>query len=272
MTICSIAPGQLEPIREMFPHNVYWQARAGLADVIGLQDEDGVIRAVMAAEVRGLATRLLWLWVAPDHRQQGLGRMMLLTLMANGHDAGTNWLELDFPADDYPEMFSMMISMNVPFQQIGSLNTTTLGEVDLSRLEGHVRQAVGIPLGQADPLQRREVGRVLRTQQMPSHPELVAQCYDPELSRLFFRDGVLRAMLLMEADAHLCVSYLWCEKEWSQLLPGLMVCCLRTARERYPADTELYTGTIAESASRLSDTFLPKARRTLVFRFRLPIG
>ena len=272
MTICSIGPGQMEPVRGMFPHSVYWQAHTGLADVFGLQDDNGVLQAVMAAEVRGLATRLLWLWVAPDYRRQGLGRMMLLTLMANGHDAGTNRLELDFPVDSHLEMFSFMVSLNVPFRQIGSLYTTTLGQVDLSRLEGHVRQAVGFPLGQADPLQRKEVGQVLRSQQMPAHSELVAQCYDLDLSRLFFRDGALRAMLLIEAGAHLCVSYLWCDKEWSQILPGLLVCCLRAARERYPADTELYTGTIAESASRLSDAFLPNAKKTLVFQYRIPIG
>ena len=272
MTICSVRSNQLEPIREMFPNSVYWQARTGQADVFGLQDDNGVLQAVMAAELRGLATRLLWLWVAPDYRRQGLGRMLLLTLMANGHAAGTNWLEADFPMDGNLEMSSLMISLNAPFRRIGSLYTTTLGEVELSRLERHVRQAVGTPLGQADSQQKKDALRMLRTQGMPAYSAPVAQCYDSDLSRLYFHGGALRAMLLIEAGAHLCVSYLWCEKEWSYILPGLLVCCLRAARERYPADTELYTGTIAESASRLSDTFLPKAKKTFVFRYRLPIS
>ena len=273
MTICSVAPHQLMALKKIIPNSLYWQAQCGLVDTYAVQDEDGIAQAIMIAELYGSVTELLWLWVSPSYQEDGLEQLLLSTLILDGVDAGTNWLETTVPClDEYENILSMMIEMNGDMDLVGSLFVTTLGEVDLGRVEGFVHKETGIPLGQAESWQLKEVLHILRLQNMPAQSNLVTNCYDPNLSRIYYHDGSVKGMLLVESGEHLCLSYLWCEKGWGHILPALLVLAVREAKAHWPPDTELYTSTVVDSAFRLGETFLPKARIVPVVRYRIAIG
>lgn len=273
MTICSVTPHQLVPLKKIIPNYLYWQAQCGLLDTYAVQDENGVAQAIMMAELYGNMTELLWLWVSPSYREEGLEQILLSTLILDGMDAGTNWLETVAPClDEYEDITSLMIGMNGKMEQAGSLFVTTLGEVDLSRVEGFVHKEASIPLGEVESWQLKEMLHILHSQNIPVQSKLITSCYDPNLSRIFCHGGTVRAMLLVEAGEHLCLSYLWCAKGWGHVLPSLLVLAMREARNHWSSDTELYTSTVVDSAFRLAETFLPKARIVPVIRYRISIG
>lgn len=273
MVIGALWPNQLEPLRGMFPNSIYWQLRLGQGDVMAVQHETGEVQAVIAAERRQRRVELLWLWVAPSLRRQGLGTLLFTRLLTNAVTQGATELQASVPvSSEYQQMRAFLRRIPGDFSSDGSrMMLTTLGAVDLGRIGKRPDRALGISLAQAELWQKRAVVQVLQVQRMPYGMELLQQCYDQQLSRLFFREGALRAMLLTESGEHLCLSYLWCENGWSHVLPVLMHACLHQARKSYPPDIRLYTAAVLPSAQRLGDALLPGAEKIPVLRFRCAI-
>lgn len=274
MTVCSVAPDRLASLKEMFPNTIYWKLRQGDGEAFAVRAEDGTAYAVLAAQLNQDTVKLLWLWVAPAQRRQGLATLLFATLLSGGQDAGATSLEIELPAtENYAEMLAFLLRIPGEMKHTGStLLSTTLGEVDLSSIQNHARRETGIPLGKLEPWQRKEVSCVLLAQDMPAQTQYIKQCYDPDLSRMCFQEDKLCAMLLAESGEHLCLSYLWCGNGWSHILPGLLMSCLQQAAARYPAETPLHTAATIPSAYRLARAFMPVAEEYSVLRFRYPIG
>lgn len=274
MTVCAIAPERLASIKEMFPNTVYWKLQHGEGEAFAVRAEDGTAYAVLAAELNQDTVRLLWLWVAPAQRRQGLATLLFATLFSGGQDAGAVSLEMELPAtENYEEMLSFLLRISGEVQCTDSvLLSTTLGEVDLGIIGKQVRREAGIPLGNLEPWQMQEVSRVLLMQDMPAQSEYIMQCFDPDLSRMCFHADKLCAMLLAESGAHLSLAYLWCGDGWSQVLPGLLSSCLQQAAAHYPAETPLHTAATVPAAYRLAKAFMPAAKEYPVMQFRYPIG
>lgn len=274
MVVGAISPEQLAPLQAVFPNSVYWQLRQGQGDILAAQASSGEVQAILAAERRAGSVELLWLWVAPSLRRQGLGTLLLARLLGSAIGQGVTSLQAEIPfSAEYLQMWAFL--NRIPgkyFAAEGHILVTTLGAVNLERIGGPAARTTGISLEQAEPWQKYLAVQKLKEQRMPYGTTLLERCYDQRLSRLFFRDGALCAMLLCEAGEHLCLSYLWCENGWSHILPGLLQTSLRQACAAYPPETELYTAAVIPAAQRLGKALLPEAREIPVLRYRCMIG
>ena len=227
--------------------------------------ENGLALGAAAGYLEGGRFRVSSLYVSPDHRRRGGGRLLVETMaqLAVPYAGG---MELRFTStrEEHETLPPFLTAMGFQEESDDGENIymTTLGEAAASAFFSGAEKSFGSPLSALNPgaLSLAEKAALAAEAPLPEGG-LSAANVDRESSVAFFQGSEPQAYVVLEhiPSGGLTLSAAWSRTKNPTVLPQLLRSVMARAREKYPPETTLTVQAINQSSAALIRALIPGA-------------
>ena len=228
--------------------------------------ENGLALGAAAGYLEGGRFRISSLYVSPDHRRRGGGRLLVETLaqLAAPYAGG---MELHFTStrEEHETLPPFLASMGFWEESDGDENIflTTLGTVADTPFFSGAGKDFGTPLSELNPGALSLVEKAALSAGAPL-PEggLSAAGVDREISVVSFHGSEPQAFVVLD---HSCTGALTLAAAWSasrdpSVLPMLLRSAMARSQEKYPPETPLAAQATGDASAKLVQALLSGAK------------
>lgn len=252
----------------MLPEAVQALERGEPLVALGLTEQT-VACGALAGYLEGSRFQIISLFVAPDYRRRGGGRLLVETLLElladNGQAAGVELSYTD-TAPDHKSLAPFLETLGFCQENDRGENIflTTLGQVQQSPFfaGGRAAPADILPFCKIPDICLTMAGKqaLLEGAPVPEVP-LSDASLDREVSHALFRDKAVQAFVAFDHSCcgHLTLCCAWSGSAGSAALPALLRAAFCRAVEAYPLETEIALQTVNQASARLAAALLPDA-------------
>ena len=203
------------------------------------------------------------LYVAPDYRRRGGGRMLLKGLFRalEGYASGVE-LRFTVTEEEHRTLLPFLEAMGFAREPDAgeSLCLTTLGSVGETPFFANAGTTAGTPFSQLrdGTLSLAEKAAVMAGAPIPEGG-LLADTVDREISVARIKDGGVEAYVVFDTawPDGLTLSAVWCRDP--KALPMLLRSAVARAREKYPPETKVAVQAVNSASAALLRELLPSA-------------
>lgn len=249
----------------LLPEVANAQAAGESVTALGLTQGDVAIGAV-AGYLEDGRYQIASLYVAPDYRRCGGGRMLLEGLfdVLGGYALG---VEISFTVTKEEHETLIPFLESVGFEREPdhgkTLYRTTLGEAVKPTIFAVGGKKIGTPFSQLDQAAMSALKKTasVNSAPVPEHG-LFAKSVDMDLSMVCLNGSAVEAFLVFEiaGSGGLRLSALWSGSKNPALLPGLLRTAVTAAREKYPPETYIVVQAVNDASAALVRALLPGAK------------
>lgn len=265
MEIGCLTPGNLSVFRPLLlPETARALERGEPLTALGLT-EGRVALGAAAGYLAGRRFRVTSLYVAPDYRRRGGGRLLIekLVLLCR---FGADSLVLRFTATEEEHHTLPPFLEHMGFfeeddhgENLYQIKLEQVARTDFFSARGARR---GVPFAQLSQEVLSGGERAALVAQAPI-PEggLNGGQVDREVSMAHLENGRIQAYVVCDTSwsGGLTLSALWSQSQDNMVLPGLLRSALSAAVEKYPPDTALVMQAVNQRSAALLRTLLPQA-------------
>jgi GNAT superfamily N-acetyltransferase len=247
------------------------------AVAIGVADDDDIAAGALFAQMRSAWLDIGWIYVAPEYRGRGMGKLLLSSLaMSARRTPGVSGVFAEYPNlpdEDSPDTMFRMNGFRVediskpfyvftleelaknPFWQkkADSRNTIPLGQADEHMLKAFSVQLMETdrPVAVALPIDRRE--------------------YHPDLSMVYVKDGTIRGVLLFqESGGMLDLAYIHVLPNNGDAMGFMLKKAGQAALDAYPPGTPVNVVTVNAASEAIVEKLFPDSNKMPIRRAFLP--
>ena len=228
-----------------------------------IQDDNAI--GALAGYLDGGRFRIVSLYVVPNYRRCGGGRMLLEELFEalDGYAAG---VEISFTVthEDHRTLLSFLDVMGFEREEDNGETRylTTLGKTAETSFFAASGNNTGIPFAELSAGAISLMGKAAVMARAPI-PEggLQAKTVDPDLSVAVFHGNNPEAYVVIENDrpGSLTLSAAWSGSKDRTLMPNLLRSAVSRACEKYPPETQIVIQAVNRASAMLIKTLLPDA-------------
>ena len=276
MEIGALVPGEPGVFASLLlPETARALAAGEPVTALGLTEKRLAVGAA-AGYLSGRLFQIASLYVAPDYRRQGGGRLLVESLLrlTRGQADG---LEIRFTATKEEQQ-----ALPPFLERMGFVRQDDRGETIFQiRLEQIARVPFfakggagrGTPFAQLGDSQLLDAEHAAAAVDAPMPTGgLRGQRVDRDVSMAAVADGVVQAYVVGDTgwSGGLRLSALWSRSKDASVLPGLLRAALTKAAEKYAPETRVILQTVNQSSAALLSGLLPEAEpvsHTYVYRF-----
>lgn len=263
MMIGALPPGDPGGFRSLLlPETADALAAGEPVTALTLTDDALAVGAVAGYLEHGFF-QITSLYVAPDYRREGGGRMLLEGL-AQVLDDRASGMELSFTAtqEEHKTLFPFLEVMGFQRKENHgeTIYLTTIGAALGSTLF-QSGKGLGTPFSQVDARLLTAASKAAMVPGVPLPVDgLKGKTVDPDISMAAVQNNDVQAYLVFDTawPGGLTLSAVWSKNP--ALLPGLLAAAADRMRQKYPPETRLAVQAVNNTSAELIRVLLPEAQ------------
>ncbi|MBM6926515.1 GNAT family N-acetyltransferase [Pseudoflavonifractor phocaeensis] len=229
--------------------------------------EDGLALGALAAHLEDGGCVIDSLYVSPEHRRRGVGRMLAAGLedLLTGSGAARLRLSFTVTLPEHETMAPFLAAMGfAPEDDEGqNIYFTTLDEVAAaSFFAGQAGTDGGVPFAGLSPSVLAQTARDALKDGAPMTPELLENNPEEDVSCALVRNGKALAFVAFDRSCcdRLTLACAWAGVAGPAAMAGLLRQAFGLAREKYQGDVPLAVQAVTPASAALVRGLLPQAR------------